>query len=152
ILIYNTGSNYPNPGGNFGGITVSGNGTVNLSAATTGTYAGISVFQSRENPRALSLGSNAMAGLNGAIYAPSALLSISGNVQASTPLIVYQLKVGGNGTSTLAAGGFAGGSDALVPGELIAGNLWLYLDDPGGQFTADQRARVQDAIARLDEL
>ena len=54
VMIYNAGSNYPGSGGNFGGITLSGNGTFNLTAPTTGTYAGILIFQSRQNTRALS--------------------------------------------------------------------------------------------------
>ena len=31
VMIYNAGSNYPSSGGNFGGITLSGNGTFNLT-------------------------------------------------------------------------------------------------------------------------
>ena len=33
VIIYNAGSNYPSSGGNFGGITLSGNGTFNLQRA-----------------------------------------------------------------------------------------------------------------------
>jgi hypothetical protein len=64
VMIYNAGSNYPGNGGTFGGITLSGNGTFNLSAPTSGTYAGILIFQSRQNTRALSLSGNAMAGMS----------------------------------------------------------------------------------------
>ena len=79
VIIYNAGSNYPNSGGNFGGITLSGNGTFNLTAPATGPYAGIVIFQSRQNTRALSFSGNAMVGMSGTIYAANALLTMSGN-------------------------------------------------------------------------
>src|SRR5262249_51343086 len=44
VLLYNAGSNYPSPGGSFGGLTLSGNGTIDLSPATTGVYAGVLIF------------------------------------------------------------------------------------------------------------
>ena len=49
VMIYNAGSNYPSTGGTFGGITLSGDGRFSLSAPTSGTYAGILIFQSRQN-------------------------------------------------------------------------------------------------------
>ncbi len=52
VFIYNAGSNYPGSGGTFGGITIGGSGTANLTASTTGPYAGILIFQSRQNTRA----------------------------------------------------------------------------------------------------
>src|SRR5262249_8966030 len=55
VMIYNAGSNYPNSGGTFGGISLNGGGSFSLSAPTSGPYAGIVIFQSRENTRALSL-------------------------------------------------------------------------------------------------
>src|SRR5262249_22312574 len=76
VLIYNTGSNYPNNTGSFGGLTISGQGTVSLSAATTGAYAGIVIFQPAANTRAISLSGNAANGLTGTVYAPAALLTL----------------------------------------------------------------------------
>src|SRR5207253_6492593 len=58
VTIYNTGSNYPNAGGTFGGITLGGNGAFSLIPAATaanGVYPGIVLFQSHANTRALSL-------------------------------------------------------------------------------------------------
>ena len=51
VLIYNAGSNYPALGGNFGGITLSNSGSLNVSPATTGAYAGLTIFQARDNIR-----------------------------------------------------------------------------------------------------
>ena len=81
VMIVNAGSNYPDHGGNFGSITLSGNGTFNLSPPTTGTYAGILIFQPRDNTKALSFSGNA-SGMTGTIYAPAAQLAESGNAPA----------------------------------------------------------------------
>src|SRR5262249_35095788 len=55
VMIYNAGSNFPAAGGSFGGVTLSGNGNISLTPDTTGDYAGILIFQARDNTRALSL-------------------------------------------------------------------------------------------------
>ncbi len=107
VFIFNTGSNYPNSGGNFGGITVSSNGTCNLSASSTGTYAGILIFQPRQNTLALSLSGNAVAGLSGLIYIPSAALSMSGNAQLPGTVVADTVNLGGNATLTRTAAGSA---------------------------------------------
>ena len=54
VMIYNAGSTYPTAGGTYGGIALSTTGTVNLSAPTTGAYAGILFFQARANPSSIS--------------------------------------------------------------------------------------------------
>jgi ELWxxDGT repeat protein len=152
VLLYNAGSNFPGTGGNFGGITLSGKGTVSLTAAGSGPYAGIVIFQSRDNPRALSLSGQAALGLNGGlVYAPDALLSLSGNAQVQGPLVVNRLQLSGNVSSSMTADG-AGGNTGATAGELLAGNLYLYVSDPNGLFSADELARVQDAINGLDTL
>jgi len=38
-----------------GDVTLKGTGTINLSAPTAGTYAGILMFQSPSNPRAMQI-------------------------------------------------------------------------------------------------
>jgi hypothetical protein len=103
VLIVNAGSNYPNigvPGQTYGGISLSGNGSFNLSAATTGAYAGILIYQTRDNNHGLSLGGNGMGGLSGLIYAPDALLTVSGNAAMQNPLIIGMLSLSGNITLT----------------------------------------------------
>ena len=44
-MIVNAGSKYPTTGGTYGSISLSGNGSYNLSPQATGTYAGIVIFQ-----------------------------------------------------------------------------------------------------------
>ena len=98
VLIYNAGSNYPNPGGSFGSITLSGNSLVTLSPATTGNFAGIGIFQARDNSKPLTLSGKAMLGLGatGILYAPAALVRLSGNSNLAGALIVNELALSGN--------------------------------------------------------
>jgi hypothetical protein len=153
VFIYNAGSNYPLNGGDFGGITLSGNGTFNLSAPTSGTYAGILIFHSRQNTRALSLSGNAMAGISGLIYAPNALLSMSGNAALTSALDVGTLNLSGNVALTqTATGGDGSGDTSGIANTLLAGNLTVYINDPTGLFTADELARIQDAVNAWDAI
>jgi Bacterial Ig-like domain (group 3)/Matrixin/Right handed beta helix region len=153
VTIYNAGGNYPNSGGNFGGITLSGNGTFSMTAPITGTYAGILIFQSRQNTRALSFSGNAMLGMTGTIYAASALLSMSGNSQLQNPLVVDMLNLSGNVGLTQTAAGSDGTSDTSgLANTLLAGNLSVYINDPNGNFSADELARIQDAINAWDAI
>jgi hypothetical protein len=147
VFIYNAGSNYPSSGGNFGGITLSGNGTFSLTAQTSGTYAGVLIFQSRQNTRALSLSGNATAGLTGTIYAANALVSLSGNAQLQSSLDVGTLSLSGNVALTQTAAGSDGTGDTSgIANTLLAGDLSVYINDPNGYFTSDELARIQDAI------
>jgi hypothetical protein len=156
VMIYNAGSNY-NGGtpGTYGGFTISGSGAVNLSPPTTGPYAGILLFQSRDNTRAIALSGAAVANIDGGVvYAPAALLNLSGSAQLgasnqpASPLIVNQLVCTGSGTSDLTDGG--DGSTADVAGQLLAGDVSIYVDDSSGAFTADELARIQDAVNSAD--
>jgi hypothetical protein len=144
VLIYNTGSNYPASGGSFGGITLGGNGTVNLTAPASGTYAGLVIFQPPANTRAISLSGNAAQGLSGTVYAPAALLSLSGNASLQGAVVVNQLSLSGLATSTLAVEGVGGGTGTA--GQLLAGDLVVYVNDPGGLFTPAEQDRIQDAV------
>ncbi len=65
VMIDNTKSST----GTYGSITFSGNGSYNLSPPTSGTYAGIVIFQSRDNTKSLTISGNA-SGMTGTIYAP----------------------------------------------------------------------------------
>jgi hypothetical protein len=151
VMIYNAGSNYPNSGGTFGGISLNGSGSFSLSAPTNGPYAGIVIFQSRQNTLALSLGGGADGGLSGAIYAANALLSVSGGGQLQNALVVGTLSMNGTVALSQTATG-SGATEAAVAGTLLAGNLNVYISDPGGYFTTDMLARVQDAITGIDTL
>ena len=120
VFIYNAGSNYNGGSGStFGSFNLS-SGTISLSPQTTGPYAGILLFQSRDNTRALSISGAVAAGLGaGVVYAPSALLQLSGSAQIGTsgqsvsPLVVNELALTGNtGAYQLDSGSDLGGSDS----------------------------------------
>jgi hypothetical protein len=84
-----------------GRIKLSGNTVVNLTAAATGTYAGIALFQPASNTHRLSLSGDAVLQLNGGLlYAPSALLRIKGNASLRQgSLIVNELHITGHGSA-----------------------------------------------------
>jgi hypothetical protein len=101
VLIYNAGSNYLGSGNSFGAITVSGNATLNLTAASGGPYAGVVIFQSRDNTQAMTVSGNAVATLNGTVYIPSAMLTVTGNSQLkNASLVVNELQLTGNEVTT----------------------------------------------------
>ena len=65
-----------------GGATLSfsGNGSLDFSAPTNGTYAGIAFMQDRDDPHGTSqLSGNALAGLEGSVYLPNQQIQYSGN-------------------------------------------------------------------------
>jgi hypothetical protein len=149
VTIYNTSSNYPSSTGSYGGITLSGNGTFSLTAPTSGLYPGIVIFQPRANTRAVSLSGSAAAGLAGTVYAPGALVYLSGNATVNGALVVNELSLSGNAASTqVADGGDVNGGSAA--GQLLAGNLEVYVNDPNNLFTTDELARIQDAVTAAD--
>jgi hypothetical protein len=149
VTIYNTSSNYPSSTGSYGGIALSGNGTFSLTAPTSGPYAGIVIFQAHANTRALSLGGNAASGLTGTVYAPSALLYVSGNASVHGALDVNELSLTGNAASSQATDSAdVSGGDAA--GQLLAGNMEVYVNNQSGLFTPDELARIQDAVNAAD--
>jgi hypothetical protein len=96
VMIYNAGSNYLGSGASYGWTNISGNGQIKLTAPSTGPYAGLVIFQSRDNTQGLVLSGNALGGIAGTIYAPSAAASISGNASLNLALVVNTLTLSGN--------------------------------------------------------
>lgn len=97
-----------------GGFTVAGGGSVYLTAPLSGTYQGISVFQSRTDTTAMSLVGGTSQFINGAIYAPAAALNYTGGatgVSLSTLLITNTISFVGNSNITATPKtGFSGGA------------------------------------------
>jgi hypothetical protein len=149
VLIYNAGSNFPNPGGTFGAVSLTGSGTFSLTAPISGLYTGVLLFQARDNTQPLSLTANATVGLHGTLYAPAAQLVLNGGGQLATAAIVDQLRFTGNSGSPLTAAGFPTPMDESA-GHLLAQNLTVYVQDATGAFTASEQARIHDAIRQLD--
>jgi hypothetical protein len=102
ILVYNAGSSFPSTGGSFGSISLSGNGSFNVTAQTSGPYAGMVMFQSRDNPRTLSIsGNGAVSGLQGTVYGKLAPVSITGNGTLPAQFVVDSVNISGNGSLTV---------------------------------------------------
>jgi hypothetical protein len=123
-----------------------------LAGATTGSYAGLVVFQARDNNRALTLSGSAALGLTGTIYARAALLTVSGNATLQGSLVVDRLTLSGSGSSSSLTRDGSGGSTGATAGELMGGNLSLYVNNANGAFTADELARLSDTVTALDTL
>jgi hypothetical protein len=90
----------------YGGISISGSGTVTLRAPTTGTYAGLLFYQDPTVTWAANNGSSIAGAANsvydGIIYFPTTDLTYSGNSSTSstgtdgyTTLIGYNVKIAG---------------------------------------------------------
>jgi hypothetical protein len=132
VTIINAGSNYPNTGGSYGAISLSGNGSYNLTPATGGAYAGIVIFQSRDNSKAITISGNA-SGMTGTIYAPAAQLTESGNAQLNAAIVVDTMTVSGNGVANAVTLTSPSGTVAYSPAQIRAayGISSLSLDGTG---------------------
>ena len=117
VMIVNAGSKYPTTGGTYGSITLSGSGSYNLSPPTTGTYAGIVIFQTRDNSKALTLSGNA-SGMTGTVYASAAQLAESGNASLNAALIVDTLTINGNGINNTVTLSSPSGTVAYSPAQI----------------------------------
>ena len=94
VLIVNAGTAYPKAGGTYGGITLAGSGSYNLTPMSNGTYSGILFFQTPDNTKAMTVSGHS-SGVTGMIDAPSAALTVSGSGQIGTGLIVDTMTVSG---------------------------------------------------------
>jgi hypothetical protein len=92
-----------------------------------------------------------MAGMRGIVYAPYALLTLSGSSTTKASLVVGTLNLSGSVALTQMAQGSDGGDIATIADTLLAGNLNVYVD-PNSSFSADQLARIQDVINTWDAL
>ncbi len=89
VMLYLTNSAYPAAGGTCATFALNGNNHTQLSAPTTGTYAGMLVWQDAACTGALSIGGNGQIDSTGTIYAPSATIAGNGsNAQVTCSQIV----------------------------------------------------------------
>ncbi len=84
-----------------GGFTLNGSSTSNLSAPTTGPYAGILLFQSRSDSSQVTVNGSNTSVLNGAIYAADARIVDNGSGTASTYSILVGDTITINGSASL---------------------------------------------------
>jgi hypothetical protein len=74
VFIYNTGG---------GEINLSGSGTISLNPMSSGSYAGITVFQDRSNTTAATMSGGSNISNTGTFYLPSATMTLSGSSAGS---------------------------------------------------------------------
>ncbi len=86
-----------------GSLSMSSNTVLNLSAPTSGTYAGIVIFQDRSDSTPLSLSSNSAMALTGAVYAPDSNLTLASNAFANvySILVASTITIASNSTINL---------------------------------------------------
>jgi hypothetical protein len=89
VLLYITG----------GSLDVGGSGSVNISPLTTGSWAGILVWQDKLDTSTISYSGASPLTLNGILYAPTAQLNISGSAANPTlfALVVKSVFISGTG-------------------------------------------------------
>lgn len=93
VLIYNS------PLSSTDAINLRGQGAISLSPAMSGIYAGLTFFQDRTSPAAISLSGGSNMSLSGTIYAAAAPLNITGNgaITLGSQLITADLTIKGTG-------------------------------------------------------
>lgn len=95
-----------------GCFNMNGNGTFNIDAPSTGTYAGILLFQGRSNTCDINVNGNAAQGAWGTIYGIAAKANYNGNATTSYQFIVDKLAMTGNSNVTI---DWSNNKEAQVP-------------------------------------
>jgi hypothetical protein len=103
ITVYNSGnaSSYP-----YAELDLTGNLTLELSAPTSGPYAGMLFMQDPLNTQDAAISTNSDAVLAGNFYFPSNTLSISGNTSAAVPvgaIVAKRILISGNSKISLSS-------------------------------------------------
>jgi CSLREA domain-containing protein len=153
VTIFNAGSQYngTTDGGTFGSISIGGQGTITLSAPTSGVYAGVTIFQSRANSKALALGGSGTATITGTVYAAAANAGLSGNAQVTGSLVVSTLTVSGNAGAFQLADGSSSSYTVSTSNWISNGILSVWAeDDTGTGLNSDKVNRLSDAMTYLN--
>ena len=90
VMIYLSGSS--------AGVSLADQASVSLSQLTTGTYAGMSIFQDRNDSTGWGVTGNGTLNATGTIYAPAAQVISSGNGgNVGSQIIASSMTMNGNG-------------------------------------------------------
>jgi hypothetical protein len=151
-----TAYNGTSDGGTFGPITLSGSGSVSLTPTSSGTYAGILIFQGRDNTKALTFSGAAMQGVTGMIYAPAAQLAESGSAQvgnSSNPIsmVVDTLSLSGAAIANSLSLSAAAGTVAYTPAQIRAAYGISALDAVGPNATLDGSGQTIAIVDAYDD-
>lgn len=115
VMLFNTVGNYPGTTGPCGAINFSGDSTWGLSAATSGTYQGMLFFQDPSCNTTVNI-SGQGAGVSGigTIYAPTALVSLSGTsgFTINSKIVAREIGISGGASFTV---NYDPGKNAQIP-------------------------------------
>ena len=101
VLIYNERSCVPLARPVDGAVNISRAASVQLTAPTSGTYAGIVLFQAPNDPQTISIGGSAVATFGGTVYASAATVSVTGVPSlCKMTLVVNELMLQGSASIT----------------------------------------------------
>lgn len=101
VAIVNTSSQ-----GKSQGIDLEGQGTCGLTPMSSGTLQGVIFYQPSLNSNEVKIAGNAIAGISGTIYGPTATVVVTGNGQLSMAIDADKVRLQGNGQ--LINGGIVG--------------------------------------------
>jgi Flp pilus assembly protein TadG len=87
-------------GPNAGTLDFNGGNSSNFTAPTSGTYEGILLYQDPSDTHGLTLNGNSTAVFNGAVYCPTARITLDGNnsVSVYNIIVAYDIVLNGNDT------------------------------------------------------
>jgi len=79
VFIFNTLTNYPNPGGTCAALTLAGNAVSSLAPLTTTIYAGMMLYQDPACGQTMTISGNGSFTGDGTVYLPNAQFVFNGN-------------------------------------------------------------------------
>jgi hypothetical protein len=89
-----------------GRIEVGSNGQMSLTAPTSGTYAGITIFYARTNSNPLWLSGSAVLNIQGTVYLPRSLLQLQGSANFGLGpgmIVTWRAELSNSATVTIQA-------------------------------------------------
>jgi Flp pilus assembly protein TadG len=126
VTIYLACSGYPtacsSSGQSGAALSVTGNGSVDLTAPSYGTYQGLTIFSDRHNTSTLDFGGNGSTHFVGSVYALAGSADLEGNGADSSinsRVVANKLTIGGNGTITVS---YTQSANYVVPDQLTLTN------------------------------
>jgi Flp pilus assembly protein TadG len=87
-----------------GSVTIGGGAKVNLTSSSSGTYAGMLLYQDRSNTNTINIANGSTTSMTGTIYAAGATVALAGgssNSQYGSQLIAKQVNASNNASFTV---------------------------------------------------
>jgi hypothetical protein len=103
VLLFNANASYPAAGGACGNLSLAGTGPLALTASTTGSYAGMLLFQHLICTNAVGITVRNTTALGGTLYVPAATftITVANSVTIASQIVANQLTLTGNNTLTM---------------------------------------------------